>query len=148
MFRWISRLATQLDLACVKNKTVQIAKIQTSLHLCYRAQYPSPDLACVSSEDLDVFREQIQKLLFKWHLLMVRVVREIEQWMFRKVWAVYTGNVQMASRGIRASSKGFDCRRFHFYLRTVRTQARLQICTRMGVRSRAEICFYLSVSFV
>ena len=40
---------------------------------------PSPDLACVNSEDPDVFREQIRKLQFKWHVLMVRVVLVIEE---------------------------------------------------------------------
>ena len=58
-----------------------------------------------------VFREQIRKLLFKWHVHMVRVVRVSEWWKFREVWAVYIGHVQMAklqtSRDIRASSQGF-----------------------------------------
>ena len=58
-----------------------------------------------------VFREQIRKLLFKWHVHMVRVVRVSEWWMFREVWAVYMGHVQMAklqtSRDNRAYSQGF-----------------------------------------
>ena len=34
--RWMSRSATQIAFGMRKSKAVQIAKIQTSLHLCYR----------------------------------------------------------------------------------------------------------------
>ena len=108
---------------------VQLCKYLRSKRVCTSSigRNPSPHLACAISKDPEVFQ-------FKWYNLMVRVVRVNEQWMFREVWVVYIGHVQMArlqtSRYIRASSQGF--RLFHVYVRTVRTQTRLQICHENG----------------
>ena len=107
-------------------------------------------MAYAISEDPDVFREQIRKLLFRWHVLMVRVVRVSEQWMFREVWTVYIGTVQMAkllrSRDIRASSQGFYCRLFRLYVRTVTSRRVCTSVTRKGMCRKAEI-FLPFISF-
>ena len=141
-----------LHLVCVKRKAVQIAKIK---RVCTPiiGRNPSPDLEWAISEDPDVFGEQIRKLLFKWHVLIVRVVRESEQRMFREVWSVYTGHVQMKkllwSRDIRASSQVFYCRLFRLYVRTVRTQAGLHICHYKGhVQQGGNIFPFISFCFM
>ena len=125
------------------NRPVFVMRVCTSTI----GRNPSPDLACAISEVPDVFREQIRKLLFKWHVHTVRMVRVNEQWMFRKVWAVYIGHVQMAklqtSRDIHASNQDFTVGYFSFMYSFMYEQwGPRHVCksdTRMDVCIRAEI---------